>query len=285
MSIYIIVCFGSTEQATQVLGAFHTNRTVTELRIREIHNLEGAALGHCLSGLLHHKTHPRTLACSSLMEAGVSALQPGLRSNQQLKELSLVLCRIGDKGLHLLLDSLVGNTTLEELDVTLNDFTSNGRCDAVMRLLECTKLRSIGLDPISAGGAFWQRLLHTLHRNTTIESISHVHLYSAECIFARNRSLRRTNSLLALQPRTRLPIPSKSGLWYKAIMTLGRETSGTSAIFDIFQKRPALLERQLQQPQQATSQGRRAAVEQEHADLDHDDDRHKSSGRKRARLS
>jgi hypothetical protein len=42
--------FGSAVAASQLLAAFERNRTVSDLSIRRIDNLQGAALGRCLSG-------------------------------------------------------------------------------------------------------------------------------------------------------------------------------------------------------------------------------------------
>jgi hypothetical protein len=45
--------FGSTQDASQLLAAFHTNRIITDLAISHgVPNLEGAALGNSISGLM-----------------------------------------------------------------------------------------------------------------------------------------------------------------------------------------------------------------------------------------
>jgi hypothetical protein len=84
---------------------------------------------------------------------------------------------------------------------------------------------------------------------------------AASSIVSRNRSLRRAISLLALQPRTALPIRCKSGIWCNVFerftSTINQvssnnittsASSGASAIFKIVQARPAILEYQLQRP-------------------------------------
>jgi hypothetical protein len=45
--------FGNEEEsASQLLSAFQTNRTVTDLTVNSLRNLSGAVCGNCISGLL-----------------------------------------------------------------------------------------------------------------------------------------------------------------------------------------------------------------------------------------
>jgi Leucine Rich repeat len=124
--------FGSQDDASQLLAAFHTNRTVTDLRFHRNHNIEGgAALGNALSALLQNTSQLQRLNCERsnhwFHSEGVRALQPGLRVNRTLKELDLYLCNLRDTGVHLLADALVdGNTAIQVLDICGNDITANG---------------------------------------------------------------------------------------------------------------------------------------------------------------
>jgi hypothetical protein len=64
--------FGSEEDTSRLLTTFHANRTVTDLTIRGIDNLEGTALGNSLSGLLHkHAAAATAFSRSSLWFIGV----------------------------------------------------------------------------------------------------------------------------------------------------------------------------------------------------------------------
>jgi hypothetical protein len=46
--------FGTTQDASRVLASFQTNRTVTDLTIKDIANLKGGALGTSLCGLVQN---------------------------------------------------------------------------------------------------------------------------------------------------------------------------------------------------------------------------------------
>jgi hypothetical protein len=53
--------------ALQLLAAFHTNRTVTDITIHEMKKLQGgAALGNALAGLTQNMPQLQRLDCSSL---------------------------------------------------------------------------------------------------------------------------------------------------------------------------------------------------------------------------
>jgi Leucine Rich repeat len=146
--------FGSEQEASQLIGAFRTNRTVTDLTIRSIRNLGGgAALGNSLSSLMETMLQLQTLDvdCSGAVTdnglvsgEGVRAFQPALQTIRTLKELRLSWCRFGDEGIRLLADALAGNTTLEKFDVEHNGITSRGLPD-ITRLLESTRLQKISV--------------------------------------------------------------------------------------------------------------------------------------------
>lgn len=268
--------FGSAAEVLQLLSAFETNTMVEDLNILYMCNLEGAevALGTCLSGLLQHNTRLLRLDCSlvALLAAEVHALQPRLQTNRHLKELALTYCQIGDEGFGLLVDALLGNTTLEKLDISWNRLTPACLGD-VTRLVEFTRIKEITCIPYrnsslnqyltndSNAMQHFNRIL--LQKNTSLEKISGSgfdDIVATQVILSRNRGMNRAQSLLALQPRTGSPIPSKCGIWYKAFAKLARRYNehehvypGVSAIFKILQARPALLEKQLQRPTAAAA--------------------------------
>jgi hypothetical protein len=68
----------TTEETSQLLAAFETNRTVSNLTIRRICSLQGGALGACLCGLSQNMPQLLRLECSySILHLdGVRALQP-----------------------------------------------------------------------------------------------------------------------------------------------------------------------------------------------------------------
>jgi hypothetical protein len=76
---------------------------VTDLSIYEIENLEGAAYGNCISGLLQNTPHLQQLELGPLLSReAIRAFQPGLRANRHLKKLDLSACRLEDEDLLLL---------------------------------------------------------------------------------------------------------------------------------------------------------------------------------------
>jgi hypothetical protein len=215
----------------------------------------------------------------------IRAIQPGLRANRTLKELNLENCSIDEEGLRLVVDALVGNTTIEVLLLIGHEIPSNiASFVEFTRLVEFTQLKclratalvmphgdlhsydAIGMDVIK------NFISGVLHQNTIIEHFE-LGLYdwrevsphrevtlAMRAISERNVILNQANALLApRQPRTGVPIASKSGIWSVALAKMGRHKTGTtrdeslhearyhpgvSAIFKIFQARPAILEYQ-----------------------------------------
>jgi Leucine Rich repeat len=162
--------FGSQQDASQLLAAFETNTTVTDIEIERICHLEYAALGNSLSGLMQNMPQLQRLSCSctiNLCMEGVRALQPGLRNNQTLKELNLFYCRIGDEGIRLIADALVGNTIIEVLDISSN-YLSSKSLPNITRIIETTHLRKIMLandDGVFDDNAATLNFAHSLSRN------------------------------------------------------------------------------------------------------------------------
>jgi hypothetical protein len=136
---------GSGEaDVSQLLAAFHTNRTVTDIEIHGISNLHGVSLGSCLSGLLKNMPQLQRLNCYSndMRLEGVRAFQVALRANRTLKQLHLVRCLLGDDCIRLIVDALVGNTIMDALNIRSNYITS-ACLDDIRRLLESTQLKTI----------------------------------------------------------------------------------------------------------------------------------------------
>jgi Leucine Rich repeat len=140
--------FGSQPDAEQLLAAFHTNPTITDLTIGRIWHLSEAALGRCLDGILQHKnTTLQRLECvqNELRVDGIRAFQPTLRANRTLKKLSLVGCRLQDDAIRLVADALVGNTAIETLVLNHNYITSAGLDDITRILVSTPQLKTLHL--------------------------------------------------------------------------------------------------------------------------------------------
>jgi Leucine Rich repeat len=139
--------FGSAQETSRLLEAFHTNRTVTDLTIKCLGNLERAALGNSLSNLMQNMPLLLRLDCSyntNLQVTGVRALLPALQANRTLRELDLSFCLFADEGIRILADALAGNTTMEALKIDGNSITPIG-LDDITRILESTQLKKITL--------------------------------------------------------------------------------------------------------------------------------------------
>jgi hypothetical protein len=251
--------FGTAEEASQLLAALQTNRSVTDLTIYKIDNLQGAELGRALSGLLqNNETVQRLSLGSPLTVACARTIQPGLRSNRNLKELNLSGCHFDDECLGLIVDALIGNTSMDVLDISANyDITWNVLVDDITRLVESTRLKKVGVhntDLFKDEHAV-QRFTDVLRRHSSLEEMPGLDLDEFPVVrnlLARNVRLRRANALLAIQPRTNMPIASKSGIWYMAMEKLSIPipdgSSGSSAIFHILRTRLGILEKQLLRP-------------------------------------
>jgi Leucine Rich repeat len=121
------------------------------MKIQYTRNLDGAAAGTCLSSLMQNIPQLRRLYCSwngLRLDEGVRAMCPTLQVNRTLRELSLFECDIGDEGICLLVDALVGNTTLKALYITWdNRITPAVAIACLTRLIESTRLQTIRLWP------------------------------------------------------------------------------------------------------------------------------------------
>jgi hypothetical protein len=301
--------FGTTEEASRLLAAFQTNRTVTDLTIYSICNREGsAALGTCLSALLQNMPQLHRLELNFYTSDGIRAMQPGLRTNRSLKILDLSCCAIDDKGLHLIVDALVGNTTIQVFSFAYTRVTSNS-LDNITRLVASTRLKTIyahGLNyDLFRDEHAVQRFTDALRRYSSLEKMTGIDALRFPVIndfLARNCAMHRATALLALQPRTGRPIASKSGLWCvvfaKLAPALGRPASiqvggvpgypGASAIFQILQARPAILEKQLRRPSAAAGLPKSTATGSDGGGGDknqhHPREAPEADGRKRRRL-
>jgi Leucine Rich repeat len=210
--------FGSREDVARLLAALATNRTLTDLTIRDMNNLpRRVALGNFLSTLMQRTPPLQRLDCQwcALRANGIRALQPSLQANRTLVELDLSSCELRDDGIRLLVDALVGNTTMELLHITHNDITSVGLAD-ITRLLESTVLKTIAflrwnhavLTDEDATQHFVSTLQHkisTLHQLD--EFMGHEFARIVEPSLTRNQQLNRVNNLLLVQPPPPPPPP------------------------------------------------------------------------------
>jgi Leucine Rich repeat len=116
--------------------------------------------------------------------------------------LDISYCRIGDEGLCLVVDALVGNTTMKILDIRYNAITSIGLVN-ITRLVEFTRLQEIRThgnyyvfigDKVNAVQNF-TRVLH--NKNTSLEFLLGFDLHrfpAIRNILDRNRSMRHAKA-------------------------------------------------------------------------------------------
>jgi hypothetical protein len=291
--------FGEPEEASQLLAAFHTSRTVVDLTIDHTRPmyLEGATLGTCISSLLQNMPQLKRLDCSNLRAEGFRAMLPGLRLNRTLKELVLCYCRLDGECLHLLADALVGNSIIQVLNISYNAITSVDLAD-IMRLIESTKLNSICFSPtLLRDEAATRGFVTALQvRNTSLQELPMIRpqdfpgdqaiqiatFSSINNSLTRNRQLNLANTLLLAPP----PPPQQQQqqrnvaasmmlkISHKAIAKFAMvpNNSGASAIFKLFQARPALLEKRLKRPAAVSASVAVTVSRQHHQDLLRNDD-------------
>jgi hypothetical protein len=289
--------FGNTEDASQLLTAFQTNRTVTDLTIDSIRNVGGAALGTCLSALLQNMPQLQRLDCKRgcLRMEGVCAFQRALQTNRTLKQLYFSHCFLGDEGARLIANALVGNTTMELLDMGGENYITSAALDNITHMIESTQLKTLGF--AKGSGVFndadaTQRFVSTLqHKMSTVQELvpevrrrdvpgDSVSKTATVAIItnglARNQQLNLVNLLLAPLPLSLLQQQQQQQqqrthagtmmrkVSHKAIAkfanVLPRHAVGASAIFKLFQARPALLEKRIQRPPAAATAAAPAAV-------------------------
>jgi hypothetical protein len=182
------------------------------------------------------------------------------------------------KGCISFVDAFVGNTTMQVLLLSAYDIASNGLPD-VTRLVKLTRLSHIdfryNLNTFDNNDTTWQcirAVFQSVTQSTILECIYMIDgpgfgdddlhdLSKVNDIFVRDLGVELATALLVLQPGTRRPIGSKSGLWPTAFAELATTAAspspstnsgaavpgypGASAIFKILHARPGILEKQL----------------------------------------
>jgi hypothetical protein len=270
--------FGGEEGTSQLISAFETNRTVTELIYSGVKgHLNGAALGTQLSCLMQSMPQLQRLDCflsHTMHVEGVMALQPALQGNRTLRKLSLCLCGIKDEGIRLVAEALVGNAILEMLDIRINGMTS-AALDYITQMIESTQLKTVYF---AHRGVFndadtTNRFVSTLqHQASNVQDLPRIR----RCLFpgdeghktamvtivqnslARNEQLNRLHLFLAPQPSPP-PQPGSTLLMmklsHKIIIKFAMvpNNAGASAIFKLYRSRPALLEKRLLSRQAAVA--------------------------------
>ena len=150
----------SLEDAEQLLAAFETNRTVTDLTITTLHVYDPIRLPDSMgrfSGvarILQNNTFLRRLDCRQTFfsEQGFQTLQTmGLRSSigANLKTLNLARCDLGDRGIRAVANGLLAdgnsNTTLQVLKLHGNG-ASSASLPLFTRILEATQVKVFSID-------------------------------------------------------------------------------------------------------------------------------------------
>jgi hypothetical protein len=205
---------------------------------------------------------------------------PAFDPIKRCENLCLLDCNIGDNVIRLLADALVGNTTMEKLDISDDNDTSSVGLDAISRLLESTRLKTILFywgDEFCDDFDATQRFVSTLlHKNSTLLELPLLERHgfpgafddddgiaafaSIRICLTRNRQLNRANNLLLaplLTPTPTTPLVRRqqhamtmTKTWHKAItkFAMVRNNAGASAIFKLFTARPQLLEKRIKRP-------------------------------------
>jgi hypothetical protein len=105
---------------------------------------EGAIESEFLAGLLAKDNPSLQKLCLNgfvLRLGNAETLQGAFRNIPHLVELNLSYCEMDDALLRVITDGLVGNATLDILDISHNSFTANAFLSNVARLLESTRVK------------------------------------------------------------------------------------------------------------------------------------------------
>jgi hypothetical protein len=277
-------CMGG--EAFRLIAALHSNRSITNLVI-----YPEVADGNFICDVLQNMPQLQRLQLYQLTTESLRLLQASssLRTHLHLKELNLCYSSYRDDDLSLLVDALVGNTTMDVLDLSRNYLTSNCIVD-ILRLAKLTRLKKIAVQ--GNRGLFddnnaIRHFASALHRySSSLEELLGLDLDRFAVIrgiLFRNRSIRHAQELLALQAGTGMPIASKSGIWCMAMEKFGQQRldqvmiddddddeegegdsdhgpttavvayPGASAVYKILQTRPTIFEKQLKRPRSSTT--------------------------------
>jgi hypothetical protein len=202
-------------------------------------------------------------------------------------QLRLFGCEYRHVSIRLIADALAGNTIMELLEITTKYITS-ADLDDLTRMIESTQLKTIELFHWNRGGTFedqgaTQRFVSTLERKKSSlqDLVINLPLGDRDATYAkikpsliRNWQLNCVVLLLAAaaaaaplqrqrqqQQQQRYATSSSMitlKISHKAIARFatvgdGNDTAGTSAIFKLFQVRPALLEKRIKRPSPAAA--------------------------------
>jgi hypothetical protein len=198
-----------------------------------------------------------------------------------LKGLDLCECGLENKGLHLIVDGLVHNTTLKAIKTRGNVVTLDGLAEFT-RLLESTRLQTMEGLGVKHGVKIFlnenntRKFVSALDRNPFVQTLQMTDgeqqdlpdatLANINHILKRNQQLNRVVDLLLAPPP---PPPTWEHhqqnhrhhhhhrvallmlkIWHKAITKFANvpNNAGTSAIFQLLTARPQVLEKRLQRP-------------------------------------
>jgi hypothetical protein len=174
--------FGDLHEYSQLLQALHTNRTITIIQIEGWGRgqLKSNNLGTAVGGLMINMPQLQEVELSRIMlrSAGLRGMQPGLRTNQALKRLKLVCCGLEDGSVGLLSDALVGNTTMESLELSTFDqnVIDKSSTDGIIRMINTTQLQKILFSPrqtndILNDAAATVQIAHAIQHNVKVQAL------------------------------------------------------------------------------------------------------------------
>jgi hypothetical protein len=206
-------------------------------------------------------------------EASTQRFARVLARHQFLKLLDLCSCELGNDGIQIIVDGLVGNQIMDFLGIQYNHITCVGLTN-ITRLVESTQLRTIdfrvNLGVFDDADATQHFVTTLQYKMSTVQDFNRYHRESLfeqetcdiiERSLLRNKQLNRVNLLLAPTPHVQQQNHNHEAAmmmyktWHKAIAKFATvpDNAGASAIFKLIQARPALLETRLQRPAAAAA--------------------------------
>jgi hypothetical protein len=167
----------ASETFRALCESLHGNTTLRHLNVGD----NGVRLdGVCVAALKLDTMSLESLDLNNnaVTRCGITALAQSLQGPCTLKELVLLNCELDDEGLLKLGEALTTNTSLELLDMGLNDFTDKGACQFFELLPKMKGVKKVygvirekieGLPPTTE--AVGTTLLDGLRKNTNLQKI------------------------------------------------------------------------------------------------------------------
>jgi hypothetical protein len=233
--------FSRTDWLPQLIASFQTNTSVTDFKIEAHFDEESTLDSDILAGLIENNPYMLKIALEEItfQLGNEDRLRQALQRNRTLKKFHLKDRHIKDDYFRVITDGLVGNTTLEVLEIRVisgysGNLTPINALSNITRLLESTRIEELTCGPVHgtiadtatarnfAGGLSRNQHMKSLHMHAAIVSSSvAVKIFQA---LGRNKTLENLSLQEIQQGDLRLmeTLPMMKGLKRLALNHGGR---------------------------------------------------------------